>query len=239
MRGCLFTLALGFVVVALIVLIGLPAIAAGVLTAGVRAAGIQSNDITINVTSDPPWDLTGLRADRVRVRATAATFRGLQVGALDVTLQDVALLDRTAAGVNGQLTGVTVPNIGGHPLVLAAIILSGGGGSAVTATTTIAAIDAQTLVASEIASATGLNLPATAVHLAAPNKVAVKAAGLTGTATLSVDATGNLVATVPGVAPVIVLRAGEDLPIRLTAVQVNSSGGLALAGTLAVSLLGG
>ncbi len=238
MRGCLFTLALAFVVVALIVVIGLPAIAAGVLTAGVQAAGLQSNDITVNVTSDPPWDLAGLRADRVRVRATTATFRGLQIGALDVAFQNVALLDRTAAGVNGRLSGVTVPNVGGHPLGLAAITLSGGG-SAVTATTTVAAVDAQTLVASGIASATGINLPVTDVHLAAPNKVAVKAAGLTATATLSVDASGNLVATAPGIGPVTVLRAGEDLPVRLTSVKVDSSGGLVLAGTLAVSLLGG
>jgi hypothetical protein len=237
-RGCLFTLALAFVVLALLVVFGLPAIAAGVLTAGVRAAGLDSNDITVNVTSDPPWDLVGLRADRVRVRATTATFRGLHVGALDVTLQDVALVDRTAGGVNGQLTGVTVPNVGGRPLGLAAITLRGGG-SEVTATTTIAAVDAQTLVASEIASATGLNLPVTAVHLAAPNKVVVNAAGLTATATLSVDASGNLVATVPGIGAVTVLRAGQDLPIRLTSVKVDSAGGLVLAGTLSVSLLGG
>ena len=238
MRGCLFTIALAFVVVALIVVVGLPAVAAGVLTAGVRAAGLQANDITVNVTSDPPWDLVGLRADRVRVRATTATFHTLQIGALDVTLLDVVLLDRTAAGVNGQLTGVTVPNIGGHPLGLAAITL-GGGGSAVTATTTVAAVDAQTLVASEISSATGLTLPVTAVHLAAPNKVIVKAAGLTGTATLSVDAAGNLVASLPSIGPVTVLRAGEDLPIRLTSVKVDASGGLVLAGVLAVILLGG
>ncbi len=237
MRGCLFTLALAFVVVALIVVIGLPAVAAGLLTAGVRAAGLQSNDITVNVTSDPPWDLALLHADRVRVRATKATFRGLQIGALDVTLQDVVLLDRTAAAVNGQLTGVTVPNVGGHPLGLAAIVLSGGG-HAVTAATTIAAVDAQTLVASEIAAATGISLPVTAVHLAAPDKVIVKAAGLTGTVTLSVDAAGNLVATVPSVGPVTMLRAGEDLPVRLTSVRVDSTGGLVLAGTLAVSLLG-
>lgn len=238
MRGCLFTLVLGFVVVALVVVIGLPAIAAGVITAGVRAAGLASNDITVNVSSDPPWDLLGLHADRVRVRATTATFRGLQIGALDVTLQDVAILGRTAGGVNGQLSAVTVPNIGGYPLGLASIVLSGGG-SAVTASTTVAAIDAQTLVASEISSATGITLPVTAVRLVAPNKVVVKASGLTATATLSVDPAGNLLATLPGVGPVTVLRAGEDLPMRLTAVKVDASGGLVLAGTLSVNLLGG
>jgi hypothetical protein len=236
-RGCLFTLLLAFVVIALIVVVGLPAIAAGVLTAGVRAAGLQSDDITVNVSSDPPWDLVALHADRVRVRATTATFRGLQIGALDVTLQNVAFLDRTADTVGGQLTGVTVPNVAGRPLGLAAITVSGSA-SAVNATTTVAAIDAQTLVAAEIASATGVSLPVTAVRLTAPNKVVVRAAGLTATAVLSVDASGSLLATVPGLSPVTVLRSGEDLPIRLTSVKVDAAGGLVLGGTLAVGLFG-
>ena len=238
MRGCLFTLALGFVVVALVVVIGLPALAGGLVTAGVKAAGLESNDITVNVTSDPPWDLVGLRADRVRVRATTATFRGLQIGALDVALQDVALLDRTAGAVTGQLTGVTVPDVGGSPLGLAAIALSGSG-SAVTATTTVGGVDAAKLIASEISSATGITLPSTAVHLTAPNRVIVRTSSLTGTVTLSADAAGNLVASVPSVGAVTVLRSGQDLPIRLTSVKVNGSGGLVLAGTLTVGLLGG
>jgi hypothetical protein len=236
-RGCLFTIILAAVVVALIVVIGLPALAAGLLTAGVKAAGLQANDITVNVTADPPWDLLGLHADRVRVRATSATFRGLQIGALDVTLTNVSIVDRTANGVAGRLTGVTVPNVAGQPLGLEAINLAGSGDQ-VTATTTIAAADAQALVAAEIASVTGVTVPLTAVHLAAPDKVVVKMA-ITLTAVLSVDASGNLVATAAGIPPVTLLRAGEDVPMKFTSVKVDAGGNLVLAGDLAVSLLGG
>ena len=237
MRGCLFTIILAAVVVALIVVIGLPAIAAGLLTAGVKAAGLQANDTTVNVTADPPWDLLGLHADRVRVRATSATFRGLQIGALDVTLLNVSIVDRTANGVAGRVTGVTLPNVAGQPLGLAAINLAGGGDQ-VTATTTVAAADAQALVASEIASVTGVTVPLTAVHLVAPDKVVVKMA-ITLTAVLSVDASGNLVATAAGIPPVTLLRAGEDVPMKFTSVKVDAAGNLVLAGTLSVGLLGG
>jgi hypothetical protein len=237
-RGCLFTVALAAVVMALIVVVGLPAVAAGLLTAGVRAGGLQASDTVVTVTADPPWDLLELRATRVRVRATHATFRGLQIGALDVTLLDVSVLGRTAGAVGGRLTGVTVPDVAGQPLALGAIDLGGGGGR-VTASTTIAAGDARALVAAEIAAVTGVDVPATAVRLAAPDKVVVKD-GLTVTARLSVDAAGNVVATAPDIPAVTLLRAGEDVPITFTSVRVvDAAGDLALAGTLSVGLLGG
>ena len=80
MRGCLFTLLLGAIVIGLFVVVVLPAIAAGALTAGVEAAGLQSDDTIVTVSSDPPTDLLGLHADQVRIRATDATFRGLEIG---------------------------------------------------------------------------------------------------------------------------------------------------------------
>jgi hypothetical protein len=236
-RGCLFTVVLAAAVVALIVLIGLPAVAAGLLTAGVRAAGLQANDLTVNLTADPPWDLLGLHAGRVRVRATSATFRGLQIGALDVTLLDVSILGRSANGVAGRLAGVTVPNVAGQPLGLEAINLAGGGDQ-VTASTTVAAADARALVAAEVASVTGVSVPASSVRLIAPDTVVVKA-GVTVTAILSVDGGGNLVATAAGSTTVTLLRAGEDVPMRFTSVKVDAQGNLDLTGDLAVSLLGG
>jgi hypothetical protein len=152
-RGCLFTIALGVVVVAFIVLVGLPAVAAGVLTAGV-AAGLQAADTTVTVSSDPPTDLIGMHADRVRVRATDATFRGLEIGALDVTLEDVAMIDRTAGAVDGRLTDVVVPNVGAREVRLGTITLSGGG-EVVTATTTIAAEQAERLIADALEAQLG------------------------------------------------------------------------------------
>ena len=237
MRGCLFTVAFAGLVATLIVVVGLPAVAAGLLTAGVRAAGLQAADLTVSVTADPPWDLLSLQADRVRVRATAATFRGLQIGALDVTFLGASLVDRQSTSVAGRLTSVTAPNVAGQPLRLGVVTLSGGG-SQLTATTSIAAADAQALIAAEIAVVTGVSVPPSAVRLAPPDRVTVKDP-VTATATLSVDATGDLVANAPEIAPVTLLHAGEDVPIRFTAVKVDAQGNLLLTGTLTVGLLGG
>ena len=118
MRGCLFTLLLGAIVIGFVIVVGLPAAAAGILTAGLSTAGLVADDTTVTVTSDPPTDFLGLRADSVRVTATDATFRGMEIGALDLALGDVQILERTAGSVDGQLTDVTLHGCGrpaGHP----------------------------------------------------------------------------------------------------------------------------
>jgi hypothetical protein len=238
MRGCLFVVLLGVVVVAFVVVVGLPAAAAGILTAGVTAAGLQAPDTTVTVSSDPPTDLIGLHADRVRVRATHATFRGLEIGALDITLGDVAIADRTAGAVDGRLSDVVVPNVGARRLSLDSITL-GGGGDTITASTTLPSTEAQVLLADAVESSLGAR--PTSVRLAAPDQVTVRL-GIAVHARLSVTAAGDLVATVSdGPAAgreVTLLRGGEDLPIRLTSVEVSATGDLRLAGELTVGLFG-
>ena len=128
MRGCLFTLLLGAIVVGFVIVVGLPAAAAGILTAGLSTAGLVADDTTVTVTSDPPTDLLGLRADRVRVTATDATFRGMEIGALDLALGDVRLLERTAGSVDGELTDVALTGAGGQRVTLERITLLGGRG---------------------------------------------------------------------------------------------------------------
>ena len=126
MRGCLFTLLLGAIVVAFVIVAGLPALAAGLVTAGLSTAGLVADDTTVTVTSDPPTDFLGLRADRVRITATDATFRGMEIGALDLALGDVRILDRLAGSVDGQLTAVTVTGPGGERITIDRITLLGG-----------------------------------------------------------------------------------------------------------------
>jgi hypothetical protein len=238
MRGCLFVLVMAAAVAALVVVVGLPALAAGALTAGAGAAGLSAADTTITVTADPPTDLVGLHADRVRVRATNATFRGLEIGALDVTLTDVALVDRTAGAVSGRLEDVTVSNIGGHPLRLGSIALSGGG-TAVIATTTIPGDGVQALIADAVES--GLGSRPTRISLAAPDRLTVQV-GVPVEGRLAATAAGDLVLTVlDGPAAgrdVVLLRGGEDLPIRITSVTVIGDGSLRLVGELVAGLLG-
>src|SRR5690349_13807145 len=155
MRGCLFTLLLGAVIIALIVVVGLPQVAAGMITTAVAAAGLHADDTTVTVSSDPPTDLVGLHAYRVRIHATDALFRGLAIGALDLRLGDVALLDRRIGKVNGTLQDVTVADLGGREVTLDEITLGGESGG-ITASTVIPGAQAERLIADAIEQRTGI-----------------------------------------------------------------------------------
>lgn len=236
MRGCLFTLLLGAVAIALLVVVGLPQVAAGILTGAVTAAGLQADDTTVTVASDPPTDLLGLHADRVRIRATDATYRGLRIGALDVELGDVAIVDRTAGSVDGRLTEVVIENVGGREIELAEIAVAGGGED-VTAATTVPGAEVERLIADGVEAQAGVRPDS--VSLGSPNRVVIDA-GVTVEGTLEIDSRGNLRLLVPdspiGGGDVVLLRAGEDLPIRLTGLRVTSGGDLRLTGELAVGI---
>ena len=238
MRGCLFTLLLAAVVLGLAVVIGLPAAASAVLTGAITAAGLQAGDTTVTVTSDPPTDLLGLHADRVRIRATDATFQDLEIGELDVTLGDVAIIDRTVGTVEGTLAGVTVADVGGRPLALAEVTL-GGGGESITASTTVDGAAAEALLADAIEAESGVRPGA--VTLSAPDRVAARM-GVVVHARLRVNAAGDLVAKVldgPEAGRTLtLLRGGDDLPIHLTGARVTTAGDLRLTGDLEIGLLG-
>lgn len=238
MRGCLFTLLLGAMVLAFAVVVGLPAVASAVLTGGITAAGLQADDTTVGVAGDPPTDLLGLHADRVRIRATDATFHGIEIGELDVTLGDVAIIDRTVGTVDGSLVDVTVPDIGGRSLRLPEVAL-GGGGETVTVATTIDGADAETLLADAVEAELGVR--PSSVTLSAPDRVAARI-GVAVQVRLGVSAAGDLVAEVidgPEAGRTLtLLRGGGDLPIRLTGVRVTRDGDLRLTGDLEIGLLG-
>ena len=77
--------------------------------------------------------------------------------------------------------------------------------------------------------------------LTAPDRLTVRM-GVAVSGRLAVTAAGDLVVRVldgPAAGDeIVLLRGGEDLPIRLTSVTVTASGDLRLAGELAVGLLG-
>ncbi len=239
MRGCLFTLVLAAILIALLVTVGLPAIAAGVLTGAITAAGLQSDDTTVTVRSDPPTDLLGLHADHVRVLADSATFRGMPINHLDLTLDDVAIVDRTVGGVDGTLTGVTVPLEDGTKIQLDSITIAGEGND-LSASTVIPKAQVQSMISDAIEQQAGIR--PTAVVLTAPDKLTVKTGlGLNADGQFVVTPGGDLV--VRGEGPlagndVVLLHGGQDLPLELTSARVTPDGGLRLTGKLAISLLG-
>lgn len=239
MRGCLFTLLLGAIVVAFVVVVGLPAVAAGMLTAGLSAAGLDAADTAVTVRSDPPTDLLGLRADTVHVTATHASFRGMEMGSLDLVLGDVAVLEHTAGTIDGELTDVTIRATGGEKITLGRIMLQGTADRIVT-TTVIPKAEAETLIADAIETLTGTR--PTAITLTAPDGLTVKAAGQTIRGRLAINGTGDLVIRgTDGAAAgteIALVRGGEDLPVELTSVKVTRDGGLRLAGDLAIGILG-
>jgi hypothetical protein len=237
-RGCVFTLMLGAIVIAFLVVVGLPALAGGVLTAGVSAAGLVADDTVVTVTSSPPTDLLGLHADTVRVTATSATFRGMRIGNLDLALGDVRILDRRAATIDGELRNVTVQGPGGRDLVIDRIVLLGGGDE-ITTTTLIAGEDAIALVVNAVEAELGVR--PSSVRMVAPDRLVVEA-GVTIGGRLAVTRSGNLViraeAGAAVSAPIVLLRGGEDVPILLTSVRVTERGGLELTGDLVMDPLG-
>jgi hypothetical protein len=237
-RGCLFTLLLGGIVVAFLVVVGLPPVAAGILTAGLTAAGLQADDTTVTVSSNPPTDLLTLHADTVHVSASDATFRGMEIGELDLALGDVNILDRTAGTLDGELRDVTIRVQGGEQVTLDRIVLAGDLGH-VTTTTTISRADAEALVADAVERQTGVR--PTSVRLVAPDRVTVRA-GITVKGRLAVTDAGNLVLVVDAGAlagtQAMLVRGGQDVPIRLTSVQATEDGALRLTGDLTIGLLG-
>jgi hypothetical protein len=238
-RGCLFTIVLAAIVLVLVVTIGLPAVAEGVLTGAITAAGLQSDDTTVTVRSDPPTDLLGLHADHVRVLADDATFRGMAIDHLDLALEDVALVDRTVRGVDGTLTGVTVPLEDGSTIKLASIAIAGESDD-LSASTALPKAQVQQLISDAIERQAGVR--PTAVILTAPDRLTIKTGlGLDVAGRFVVTPDGNLVVRAEGPFAgndVVLLNGGQDLPLSLTGAKVTPDGGLRLTGKLAISLLG-
>jgi hypothetical protein len=238
MRGCLFTLLLGAAAVALLVAIGLPQVYAGVVTGALTAAGLHADDTTVHVESDPPTDLLGFHADTVTVSATDATFREMQIGSLDLELHDVAVLDRTAEGVDGTLSDVAVTLPDGSDLTLDEITIEGDSDH-ITASTVIPGGDVERMISDVAESRLGTR--PRSVTLSRPDRITIDV-GIDVEGTLDVNAAGDLVIVLPdGViagGEVVLLQGGTDLPIRLTDVAVTKAGDLRLTGDLSISILG-
>lgn len=228
MRGCLTSF---FILIALVVVatwLFASTVTAGLISAGLGGAGLQSADRQVTVSADPPIELLTLHADAVHLQATDATFAGLHMAKVDVTLTGVGLLGRQADSVVGTLTGVRLPTLlsdDASTLTVDSIGLSGPS-SDLRAILTLSAAAIRSMVSAAVQSELGA--PATKVTLTAPDKVAVVTSGVSVRGRLVVDGSGGLaflVASPPGlVGTLAIIRPSPAQPLHFTSVALRSSG---------------
>ena len=241
MRGCLTSLLVFPAVLLVAAWFLLPRIAGPIVGAGLGVAGFAASEEQVTVSADPPIELLTLHADSVHVQASKATIHGVTIDAVDVTLSDVGLLDRTAGTVTGTLTGVEVRPADGLPLRVTSVTLDGSS-AAITASLTLSPSDLRSLAANAVKSALG-SVPSS-VTFAAPDRATVVVAG--------VNIAGRLVVTpARGLAfkptklpfgldgPIDLVTPGPEMPLRISSVTVTASGGMVVAGTVDASLFGG
>ena len=235
MRSCLIQLLVMVAVVFALLWFGVPFGAGWIATNGLNAAGFTGTDTTVEVSSSlPPRILLG-HADTVRLTSTQVSVGDLHAGAVDITLSDVELIDRTIGSVNGKLTAVRMPALNGGVLTADTVLLDGKG----TKTAATMAVSSSEVAALAKAELKPWGVTATNVKLAAPDRVTVTVAGQTRTGHL-VARGGALEINFTGMTPstITLIGAGDGNPFTFTSVTVQASA-VTLVGTIDLqSLLG-
>jgi hypothetical protein len=188
MRGCLFTLVLGAVVIGALVVFALPRVLEGVITGSLATAGLQARETSVRLEQDDPLSLIGLKADRVSIDALDATIGEMDAGSVNLVLKDVDLGSRTAGSVSGTLGDVTTVS-GGARIDIPEISLEGDT-SSVEAVASVDSADVEAIVRERVTTALGE--PPTDVRIEAPNIMTVTVRGFPVTGTLLVDEVGAL-----------------------------------------------
>jgi hypothetical protein len=242
MRGCLFILAMGGVVLALVMTLAVPAFAASLIGASLNAAGLESDDTRVEVVGDGPLGLLGGTATTVRVQADNATFRNMAIASLDITLRNVSLISRTAEGLTGRLDGVVVPGdrgaAGDDGIRLRRIVLDGSTAN-VQVVALVDAAEVLVLVSDGVQDAIGLR--PRDVRLDGADRLTIDLTLLQVRGSLAINEAGALVLRASegpfaGIGGITLFEPGPSVPLRLSAVRVVP-GGLELTGRLTERLL--
>ncbi len=238
MRSCLSFLVFAAVLLGLLAWFVLPVIAAPVVVASLAAAGLNGTDTQATVTANPPLKLLVLHADQVRIRSSNVTLRGISAASMDLTIDDVGLLDRTFSTIAGTLDGVVATTAEGTTVGVPSVQVSGTS-SVADATFTLDSSIVTGLASDAAERATGRRPDA--VRLTAPDVVAFTIGGTTITGTLSVDKSGDLIVQPSDVAaklpPLVLVTAASIEPLTLESVRVTSDGVVA-QGRLELAAIG-
>jgi hypothetical protein len=226
MRGCLFVLLTGVVVLAAGFWFGGPPLAGAVVGATLTAAGLDAERIDVTVESDPPLRLAIGQADRVRIDARAVNWDGVRAERLVAELGGVDLLGRTARTAEGRLDDVVLEQSGAAEPYLAQVAFAGPAGAAATTVSVDRATAERLAIA---AFQAGLGTRPERATLVAPDTVTFHVAGQSVSGRLEVGPGGTLRAATP-LGPFVLVESRE-LPFELSSVTVGP-GGLVLTGTL-------
>lgn len=235
MRGCLFTLVLGLAVLLGAAWFLLPLVAGAVISVALVGAGLHGTGTAVTVSANPPFELLSGHADVVQVGSTDATWGGLTIGDLRLTLIDVDLGARTAARVEATMSAVRFTGSDGRPVEVEAVEVRGSGSAPAARLTFDSAVVARMAIA---AIEAGTGHPPDRLRFAPPDRVSFVLLGRPVSGTLVVDGAGQLVLRVAGLAPIVVLAPGAGSPFRMTGLAVAADGSLVLSGTLDLKVLG-
>jgi len=230
-RGCLGFLVLVIVLIVAGLWFGAPPIAAGLVRNALGSAGVRSDDLDVSIQANPPLELAIGHADRVVVTGTNVDWENYHADTLNLVLDGVDLLGRSAARTAGGLSGVELP--GADPPGSTATVEIAGRGPSASVTITIDRSTAEAMAAAAFERETGIRPSSTT--LSEPNMIRFKAGQIDGSGAITVGSDGSLgIATPRG--RVIVLEPGLSQPIRLTDVAVTRND-LVLDGTVDIASL--
>jgi hypothetical protein len=221
LRGCLLTLALLALIAIGATWFALPPLAGTLAQGALVAAGFNADEMTVTVSAEPPPRLLTLRADKIRIVASNARYRGLEAAGVDVTLRDVRLADRTFGRIVGSLDLVSLASVAGGTDVSIPHVGLAGTSDAVRASMTIPAATAGALASTAIAQATGIT-PGR-IALVAPDRILIEVGGVPIEARLAVGAGGALTLVPPSGAPigaVAIFTPATDSPFTIESVRV-------------------
>jgi hypothetical protein len=202
--------------VALLVLVGVPAVASPLLTQMVRDEGLRADDMRVTVAFFDPTLLLA-RTERLRIEATGVDLGPAHALGMDLSLGRVALLDRTFESITGNVREVSL-RAGGMDITVDRVEVDGPAEAAnVAAHFTPAQSSA---VVRQAARLIGFGLDD--VHLL-NGRVEIELAGVRTGGTLSVE--GGALVLRPQIGPTLLLiQPAPTDPWRLTDVRVAPDG---------------
>lgn len=123
MAGFLRFLALFVVLVAFLALVVLPLAATPILTQMVRDMGLKSDTLRVSVALFDPTLMLG-QSRSLHISATGVNLSPATVGALELTLGNVSLFDRTWRSVDGEIANISLTS-GGDTISVGSVRVTG------------------------------------------------------------------------------------------------------------------